>query len=406
MFHLLILVLHEYKNRKSAAFRGWKQHACVHCGAEYRYLLEGKKSGFGSTPETAQRNADQAARNALRLGLLPRSCPTCGLYQPDMVASRRFRFHFVVFICLLCGLVLAGDGGILGVIFMSQEPVFTQIASWLAAGVVGMALVAHLLVDLKNPNRNPQANLEAGRAAVHNGSLVEVAAGDEKTAREPLVGAAWRPKRQFSLYGILFIALLLTPCGEVLRLANGWPLNRGCDPAVVGPGDRVQIRFPATVASVKGLWRADGSAVILNAANLGVPADVKLDSKKDNWGGQIKDVKPLEENQEEHLWAELTIPDGNQFEGQTLEVKMDLQVTYPKWQAAGYRDTKQTATHMTTIALASEHQAGRTYLVCYLVGGITGLVLTFVASGVLVLRTKALRDYSTVIAIPKPKNQR
>src|SRR5438309_11485813 len=83
-----------------------KEHTCVACGAVYSYLLERKI--VGSAPSAAK--AEQVARKNVERALAQDTdlhpCPTCGLYQPDMLAQRRLTRHRVIFWCGLIALVV------------------------------------------------------------------------------------------------------------------------------------------------------------------------------------------------------------------------------------------------------------------------------------------------------------
>src|ERR1700682_3888884 len=86
----------------------WKGHTCCRCGQPYRYLCERKKKGQGKNPAAASAAAQKAVVAALAYEVDQQPCPTCGLYQPDMVAALRRRRHWYVF-----WLAFLGAGGLL-----------------------------------------------------------------------------------------------------------------------------------------------------------------------------------------------------------------------------------------------------------------------------------------------------
>jgi hypothetical protein len=92
------------------------------------------------------------------------------------------------------------------------------------------------------------------------------------------------------------------------------------------------------------------------------------------------------------LWGQLALPDDPKLAGQTIQVKMELQVVYLKSTQGGVENTTETITHTATLLLATDQAAGTTYITCYLLAGLGGLVLASVASGALVLRTKSVES--------------
>src|SRR5262249_14117651 len=181
----------------------------------------------------------------------------------------------------------------------------------------GAGLLAHLRINAINPNRSLSANLETAQVHLKSGAVLLVEAGDEAMAREASAGAGGLPANQLGLFSLMVAALVLIPTGEVLRLVKGWPLNRDCEPVVAGPGDRVKVRFPTTIRSVKGYWHGAGRAEILNADELGVPPELALTAKNSDWGKSIR-AEAHEQNQVENLWGRVDVPDDPKFAGRTL----------------------------------------------------------------------------------------
>src|SRR5436853_504400 len=71
----------------------WKEHTCAACGGVYRYLFKRKKSGQGRSPDAARAAAQAAVVKALAHEVDLQPCPGCGLYQPDMIGTRKARRH-------------------------------------------------------------------------------------------------------------------------------------------------------------------------------------------------------------------------------------------------------------------------------------------------------------------------
>jgi hypothetical protein len=386
--HLLIHHYAKNPSRATVALRGWKQHTCVHCGGQFQYWMERKQTRRGASKDAARESAGYFAHSRLRNEADWRPCPTCGLYQPEMVAARRFRLHVIVFLALSCVLFLSGTG-----LFAAGMHMFIDgdrgaiFAPWIVAVLVGAGLFAHLVIDLIDANRNMQANRDAAWALIDRGAMVEVKAGDRFAAMEPAASAGWRRIGQFCL---IVVVLLLIPACEVMRLVNGWPINDGCKPVIVAPGDRVKVYFPKTITSVNGFWKADGRAELLNANELNRGPELKLSSKNDQWGKFIA-PKKNEAHGQQRLWADIELPDDAKLAGRTLQIKMDLQVVYPTT-PVNFQNTQENVTHTVTLALAANREAASTYMVSYWIGGMAGLILAFCMNAAIVLRTKSLRS--------------
>ena len=104
----------------------WKEHACIGCGGRFRYLFKRKKTGQGGTPDAASAAARKAALKALEHEVDMHPCPGCGLYQPDMVGSRRSTRHWwVIAVTSILLLVL--------MILMLSDVMLAGMAAWAAA---------------------------------------------------------------------------------------------------------------------------------------------------------------------------------------------------------------------------------------------------------------------------------
>src|SRR2546430_266661 len=105
---LLLIAKHATKHRATATRGVWKVHTCAHCAGRYRHWMERKTTGRGASPEAAREVAERRVRSALETEFEQRPCPTCGLYQPGMVAFRCLRPHTIVFVALSLALLVAG----------------------------------------------------------------------------------------------------------------------------------------------------------------------------------------------------------------------------------------------------------------------------------------------------------
>ena len=318
--HLLIHHYAKNPSRATVALRGWKQHTCVHCGGQFQYWMERKQTRRGASKDAARESAGYFAHSRLRNEADWRPCPTCGLYQPEMVAARRFRLHVIVFLALSCVLFLSGTG-----LFAAGMHMFIDgdrgaiFAPWIVAVLVGAGLFAHLVIDLIDANRNMRANRDAAWALIDRGAMVEVKV--VRQVRGYGAGRRW-PCRITGEAGLIVVVLLLIPAREVMRpFVNGWPINTGCKPAVAAPGDRVKVYFPKTITSVNGFWKADGRAELLNAneLNRGPESEVVVEERP---MGQVHRSQENEAHGQQRLWADIELPD---------DAKLQAGLSRSKW---------------------------------------------------------------------------
>ena len=97
--------------------------------------------------------------------------PICGLYQPDMVASKRFLYHLVL------GVSAAGLAGLVGI-----GGVLELDPGWIATGGAAVIPVLTLLAQgvllLWDPNRNLEANRQKAKRLVE-ANLLEQLGGEQ-----------------------------------------------------------------------------------------------------------------------------------------------------------------------------------------------------------------------------------
>ena len=157
-------------------FRRWKAHTCVGCGGQYAYLMVRKLAYGGSTPERATEKAQAAAERAMVRDVDRQPCPTCGLYQPDMIAGRRRSLHRWM---LLAALLAAGlvAGLYLGDVIQADRALLAAMAE--------VAVIGRPWFSGGSPQSQSRSGGQPpqGRARDRRPAGPRVAAGN----------AAWRP---------------------------------------------------------------------------------------------------------------------------------------------------------------------------------------------------------------------
>ena len=131
--------------------RRWKAHTCLGCGCRYAYRMIRTLAYGGSTPERATEKAQAAGDRAMARDVDRQPCPTCGLYQPDMVAGRRRSSHRWTLLAALLAVGLTA-GLYLGDVIQADRAL--EAAMLQAAAIAALGF----LLDLHNPNRDLVAN--------------------------------------------------------------------------------------------------------------------------------------------------------------------------------------------------------------------------------------------------------
>ena len=137
-----------------------KEHTCAGCGSVYSYPLVRTVEGSSTTSEQAAREqaeANAAAATKKEIELHP--CPTCGLYQPDMVAKQRKARHLTI---LLLGTILAMITLLGASADFARALSFTALQSNTATIVMVLitaaVFVSYMLVELQALNRHQPPN--------------------------------------------------------------------------------------------------------------------------------------------------------------------------------------------------------------------------------------------------------
>lgn len=353
----------------------WKEHACIGCGSRFRYLFKRKKTGQGRSQEAASVAARNAVISALENEVDMHPCPGCGLYQPDMVGSRRATRHWWT-------LAVAWAALLLGLILMLTDVVPANTVALAAAAACALLGLVHLLIDANNPNRSLERNQQAAEQKVERGDLwVPPGSKADPEAEMPVFGWSTAHTVAYVLFGLGLLALL-SP--ELLRTLHGWPANPQWYPQVAGPGDQPYTYFPDKITSVKGYWRGLGKAQVVNAAEVGLPAsDLRLETKQDNWGQSISIGSKESKTSTNTLWLRVLLPIDPQLEGKTLKLHMVLNVVYPELKGISFDEVSQQFSHTVEIRLGGAG-AGNRYKVWWWGGFLAGVMLVTVSSLLLV----------------------
>jgi hypothetical protein len=193
----------------------------------------------------------------------------------------------------------------------------------------------------------------------------------------------------------MFIAAMVTPGVLLWQASLHLPTNPAHSPTILAPGDTVRVQLPCNLQGIKGLWRAQGTAKVLNAKPLDVPdpGPLRTESNDDWWGGFLGvsgiRVRPDEHSVPLRLWADVTLPDNDKFANKSVEMKIHLKVEYPKlmstkpaedgslcyWNYDAESDWKVEA-HLTS------RSSSRFY---HFLGGVGGVGLLILAAGSCVL---------------------
>jgi len=339
-----------------------KQHRCVGCNCAFRYPMKRSAQAQGATPEQASEAARVQLGKDLESGVEPRPCPSCGIYQPEMVERARSDVYGVV------AFLVHAAPGVLAVL-AATDVLAWYTAAWAAAGPAAIALLIHLRAATLKPNANPEANRER---AARDGDVKVVEQGGGMPSIVPGVGPLGQ-KRKLAL-GLFAAAMVALPSAELMRLGRGWPLNPEWVPGVIGPGDKATIHFPQQITTVGGYWSASGSA-------RADAATFRVTSKADSWGGRIRTKSS---SSSKTPWAQVHFADAS---GTTLPLQVDLDVRYPGMTGSrSFSNRSQKLTLRSEVKLAP---AGAGELYRNLVwGGLGGGALAVIVLGIMLVGMK------------------
>lgn len=362
-----------------------KEHKCAGCGSTYAYVLKREVKGQGASSEASEKAASKNFDKALEREVDAQPCPTCGLYQPDMVASRLGPRHIAVFIvAAICLVVL--------MILHLASGVRDDVLVWWMVGVGGVALALHWVIEMGNLNRNLDANRDLARQRVQEGVIVQQDAG---VAVGPQ-GTVWQPQKSlvsFMVLPLMLAALGLLALPQAMLKLSSWPVNANAYPPVVGPGDETCCYLTEKVKSIKGMWRGSAKAEGRVAGAQNEKFALGAASSTSTWGQNIS-AKSSEKELNGILWVNLTVPDDPKIVGKEVDCDVQLNVTYPVAQGNSFDDQNRLVKQTMRLTLAPAH-AGRQFVNYWwtaLLGGgglvlLIGLIRFSLATG---LRKQAL----------------
>lgn len=222
-----------------------KQHTCLCCGAIYTYPFVRKVKGSGRTREAAQKDREKKVARTLAQDVNLEPCPTCGLYQPDMIGQPRADRHKTVFIIAIFVFAFLLILRAADVLMSNTATLALMIAAALMALVHTMAEVRNLNSDLDANKQKAEDKVGAGKMILTPGKLAV-----------PTMEQVNPPKSGIHKLAIplLVLSVVLIAAPEAMRSLSRWPLNSDAYPPVVGPTDTTRIYMPEKISSVKGYW--------------------------------------------------------------------------------------------------------------------------------------------------------
>ena len=344
----------------------WKRHICVGCGSAYRYP-------FGGPRKTSPRGGNTPDM---------RPCPTCGLYQPDMIGTRRMMLHGLI------GILGALGGGAVVVLGITKEFSDRQVIA-AAAGIGAVVFLAQLGVVLWDPNRNQERNQQCARTLLKSDDLQLLHGENPAKAATKLPNWGASRSHIVALIGLLLAGLFFVS-GELVRHVLGWPINPECRPGVLGPGDESRFFFESH-KSVDRKWYGQVTVEVANASELGL-ADTRVSAttKQDSWGHIIY-VKSDSEDAFFRPWVDVHIPESAKLAGKKIELNVKLLMTAPVLHGDHYENEQSTLTTKVSIQLADRPGAGKLYAYILFGGGFLEALGLLAMSLVLVASAVALR---------------
>jgi hypothetical protein len=276
----------------------------------------------------------------------------------------------------------------------------------LTAGLCGLVVLAHLLVDSLNPNRNLDANHRLAQMRVEKGDLW---VPNTQPAAEPAEGApdsGWTTDHTVA-YGLLVAGLVAFLVPELFRALRGWKVNPEWVPVVAGPGDQPYFYFDEKITSVKGYWKGTPTIQVLNAQELGLTTNTLSGiSKADDWGQTIRIGSKESKTGTHTLWARVLLPADTRLENQTLKLRITMAVNYPQLQGNDrwVPDNMTTRPYEKTLQLSSAN-AGSRFRTSWWGGFLSGACLIVVPSIMLRRLSAAMRKRAQPTRIFVPGEQ-
>ena len=367
----------------------WKQHTCVGCGALFRYRFSRTVTGSAGTPDRAHADAIASAEREMKDGVEARPCPTCGLYQPEMIGARRARVHGWTATIVVLGTILVG------ILAKCDAASFATLSTW--SVLIGLFLAAaNVAAAAANPNANLEANFQ--KAVTYVGER-------ELYCDRP--GSAARPRRipgseSFTTSAIIALVLiavgaLLIGAGEGARLINHWTVNPDCTPPIAGPGDTVRLMLPESIDSINGMWKGSVKVVCTNAKDLSVDAPFVGETQASTWGESIYTKGGMRKTP---IWVDVTIPDSPELRNERVDLAIDVDLVSPcVVSGTQFLDYKGGAHHETSVTLSSPGAAA-TYTAVWWVGVIIGGLMTAIGALMLWFMARSLIEATNAKCLP------
>ncbi len=326
-----------------------KRHTCTGCGCVYRVRREITVQEKARSEETAAKAATKRINRQLVTEPNDVACPDCGQFQPDYVGHHQSNAHgLVTLLSVAAAMAVAVAASVFGI------P--NARTGTLLAGVAVLAAAGHVVLGSRNPNAIPAENRARSRKMEDDGELDVTRSGDREQVRPP-VG----PFTRLHILGVCGVLLaiggLLAPAAVKERPTEAAVFVRA------GPGEVLDLEFSDTIEVVNGLWRGSAKVTVLNPQDFGNrppaitaisndatwPANVKIDSGRDR-------IRP-------QLWAKVTIPEEDRLAGKTLDLKVDLEVSYPGLDNKIVRDRRTNIWKDISVKVSNETLFGRVWQV-------------------------------------------
>ena len=356
--------------------RCWKNHKCVGCEGSYAYEFARKITGTGNTEEKSSAAANKNAQTAIERDTDLHPCPTCGLFQPDMIGQRRAQKSWVVF---WFALIAFGVSLILG----GTDVVQFDKLTWVMTVIAGCAALALWKTSLWNPNSNVSANITRATAAVASGKIMHHAGDGSRTVKH----LASPPKSGFQMLSLVLLlgAVLAAAAPEIVRSSRGWPVNAEAYPPVVGPGDAMRIYMTEKIESIKSYWRGKADVQILDGGR-SFPASAN--TNQNNWGMTIN-AKSSEKSSTSTPWVGVTVPDEASLAGKAVKCDIKLAVQFPHMQGSSTFEVAAKVMQRNVSLNLAPRGAGASYVSLWWESTLTGIGLTLLCSIFLVKIARA-----------------
>jgi hypothetical protein len=346
--------------------------------------------GQGQTQEQARAALEYHIVESIKNEVTMTPCPGCGSYQPEMIRLSRVGFLSILLVVALVVLVL---GLVLSLVGTMVDQLLITVFGGLAVAIA----LAIWLFGLGNLNGNLEANRARSQHEVETGKLQMTPSTGPPSQPPAFQGQLRHPLTAL----LLLVGALLPFAAEAYRGLNHWPVNPAWSPQVVGPGDYCWTRFPDRgLQSVKGDWRAlSVSAKMVNAREAGAGSEaLKADSSERAWGNTIS-VKSGEKSRTFSPWCGIYVPNDSALAGNTLQVKMDLNIEYPDLRGNNSFENRTRPMSHTEGLVLSSPGAGAAYRRLWSLGTVLGLGLIVVVLGYSIQRLERLKALASPTAV-------